>query len=398
MLAGDLTPREEQERWEACALSEQATKSTDCQAIRREWESDYKPDDFRTEFQRDYTRIVHSRAFRRLRHKTQVFISPQNDHLCTRMEHSLHVASVGNTIARALRLNTDLVSAIAVGHDLGHAPFGHKGEKCLDKLARKAGLEGFCHELQSLRIVDYLESPYSEHSGLNLTFAVRDGIVCHYGEGFKEVLAPERTKDPQELACTRRGQDSPATLEGCVVRWADIVAYIGRDLEDAYAVGLLKEQDIPKSVAKMLGRSNRSIIAGLVADIVAESRDKGEIRISDRTLQALRELYEFSRERIYNSPTVTRYFSQVDKAMEILFGELVELIRNAQEKGRDGNDLFPERRETWCLKVLSEFLRKDYRTWWEEKPERLALDFVAGMTDSFFIRAFEELFFPQSTV
>jgi dGTPase len=175
------TPRAMYEVRERDLLGGKATSSSDPQYTQRE-HTPYEPDDIRSEFRRDYTRIVHSRAFRRLRHKTQVFISPKNDHICSRMEHSLHVASVSQTIARALQLNEDLVEAIAVGHDLGHAPFGHIGERSLDRVAKKHHLD-FSHERHSLRVVDLLESPYDKHPGLNLTFAVRDGIVCHFGEG-----------------------------------------------------------------------------------------------------------------------------------------------------------------------------------------------------------------------
>ncbi|KKK85961.1 hypothetical protein LCGC14_2768020, partial [marine sediment metagenome] len=222
-----------------------ATLSTDARCIQRQ--HPFQPDDFRLAYHHDFTRIVHSRPFRRLRHKTQVFISPSNDHICTRLEHSLYVASVAETIARALRLNEDLVRAIALGHDLGHAPFGHKGEKVLNDCAKEFGSE-FSHELHSLRVVEHLESPYLEqgHPGLNLTFAVRDGIACHYGEGFERELAPDRLKKPKDLANMKRGEALPATLEGCVVRWADKVAYLGRDLEDAVQLGLFGWEDMPK--------------------------------------------------------------------------------------------------------------------------------------------------------
>ncbi|HPD15509.1 MAG TPA: dNTP triphosphohydrolase [Planctomycetota bacterium] len=394
MAHADSCPREERERLEARVLRSVAAKTADRRVAGRRFPC--TPDDFRTDFERDYTRIIHSRAFRRLRHKTQVFISPRNDHLCTRLEHSLHVASVANTIARALLLNTDLVSAIAAGHDVGHAPFGHKGERCLDELARKAGLPGFSHELQSLRVVDLLDSPYDEHRGLNLTFAVRDGIACHYGEGFEQTLEPDRQKQPECLESIRRGEDRPATLEGCVVRWADKVGYIGRDLEDAYAEKLVAEGELPKVVRRTLGTRNKSIIANLVRDIVTNSRDHDRISVGASVHEALNALYEFSRERIYRSETVTQRFRQIDKAMRFMFDELTSLL--AAAGNRQDGDLFPDQARPWCLQVLSEFLVRDVRTWREERPEQLALDFVAGMTDSFFVSAFEELFFPRSTV
>jgi len=251
----DVSKRVDWEQHERQFLDGRAAHSGDQRLVEREYPQE--PDEFRSEFQRDYTRIIHSRAFRRLRQKTQVFISPRNDHLCTRLEHSLHVASVATTIARALRLNEDLVQAIAVGHDLGHAPFGHAGERVLDVLAKKKDLS-FAHELHGLRVVDKLDSPYENHVGLNLTFAVRDGIVCHYGEGFEKELRPDQDKAPSCLTKTVRGQSRPTTLEGCVVRWADKIAYLGRDLEDAITLKLLDEVEVPDEVKTAMGTRNRA--------------------------------------------------------------------------------------------------------------------------------------------
>jgi dGTPase len=305
------------------------------------------------------------------------------------------VASVAGTIAGALRLNTDLVAAIALGHDLGHAPFGHRGEKCLSELAKRHGLGQFCHELHSLRVVDVLESPYRGRGGLDLTFAVRDGIVCHYGEGFEQSLRPNRTKTPKALKSLRRRATRPATLEGCVVRVADKVAYLGRDLEDAVEVGLIKRDELPRSVSKVLGRTNRDIIARLVDDIVAHSSGQDCIALSRPMHAALNVFYKFSRKRIYESETVTRKFRQVRKAMEFVFGEFLDLAHSAK-KSRD-DDLFPGRSE-WCVSVFEDFLKSDVRKWRNEKPARLVLDFIAGMTDSFFIEAVEELHLPKSSV
>ena len=395
-------PREAWEEQERRFLSKHATRSSDGRATARE--HPYEPDHFRTEFERDYTRIIHSRPFRRLRDKTQVFISPQNDHICTRLEHSLHVASVSKTIARALGLNTDLVSAIAVGHDLGHAPFGHKGQKCLDAMAKEQGLEGFSHELHSLRVVDELESPYRTlgFPGLNLTFAVRDGIACHCGERFEPKLVPDRSKQPEGLRHALTEHPSPATLEGCVVRWADKVGYLGRDLEDAYAVGMLSENDIPKNVREVIGTSNREIIARLVGDICEHSRGNDQITVSDEVLEALNALYAFSDRSIYKSPRVQSHFEQVDTAMKLMFDRLMEM--NEEARSREDGKLFPDRQRftgksgASCVDVLSEFLEDDMPTWRETKPARLVLDFIAGMTDSFFTSSFEELFLPRSAV
>jgi dGTPase len=392
MESREMSPRERAERDEPRFLSGFAAKSTDPVATHREYP--LVRDEFRTEFDRDYTRIIHSRAFRRLRHKTQVFISPVNDHLCTRLEHSLHVASVARTISKALALNNELVSAIAVGHDLGHAPFGHWGENVLAKLGKIHDLR-FEHEIHGLRVVDHLESAYTEHKGLNLTFAVRDGIACHCGEGFEKSLQPDRNKNPDSLIRVSRG-DRPATLEGCVVRFADKVAYLGRDLEDAIEINIIKREDIPPVVTRVLGKSNREIIGSLIGDIFRNSLDQDCIITSEAVHMALNEFYRFNRERIYGSVQVTRRFRQVESAMAAVFDEILGLIATAQKQGAE-DLLFPEREER-CLKVLREFLTSDVREWHEESAARLTIDFIAGMTDTFFIDSFKELFLPGATV
>ncbi len=385
--------RELQEQAEANYLHELATKSTDRPESERKYPQD--PDEFRTEFERDYTRIIHSRAFRRLRHKTQVFISPRNDHICTRLEHSLHVASVARTISKALGLNGKLVAAIAVGHDLGHAPFGHEGEKNLRELAQHDDL-AFAHELHSLRVVDCLESPYgNEHPGLNLTLAVRDGIACHSGETFERELKPDSDRRPEDLAQLTEIGALPATLEGCVVRMADKVAYLGRDLEDAVAMGLVKRDDIPEEVWARLGKTNGDIIASLVRDIVEKSQDRKAIRISPEVCAAMKTFSKFSTEHIYKHKKVVSYFKQVDRAMKFMYDEFRDLIKAAGSR-RNGT-LFPDRDEE-CIEELERFLLDDVADWRSVAPAQLAIDFIAGMTDSYFIRSFQELFLPHSTV
>lgn len=378
-------PRANSEAQEPSYLSRFATKSTDELAIWRE--HDIPPDDFRTQFERDYTRIIHNRAFRRLRHKTQVFISPKNDHLCTRLEHSLHVASVARTISKALGLNNELVAAIAVGHDLGHAPFGHTGEQTLDRLAGQHGLV-FAHELHSLRVVDRLDTTYRDHRGLNLTFAVRDGIACHYGEGFEPELIPDRRKKPERLLVMERGE-KPATLEGCVVRVADKVAYLGRDLEDALSVGIVCENDIPDTVRTILGTRNGAIIGALIGDIYNNSQKRDAVCLSPRVHDALNEFYEFSKARIYQSPKVTHSFAAIGASIERMFSHLLRLITEWLSRGKGGPDLPGDGGK--CLEVLVEFLRDDVRLWREEKPAQLVIDFIAGMTDTFFMDCYEEL-------
>ncbi len=388
-------PREDLEGQEKNALQERATLSTDPKYAGRQFA--LQADRFRTQFHRDYTRIIHCRAFRRLRHKTQVFISPQNDHLCTRLEHSLHVASVAVTIARALRLNEDLVAAIAVGHDLGHAPFGHSGEKVLNQIAAKHNLR-FSHELQSLRVVDRLESPYPRHPGLNLTFAVRDGIVCHYGEGFEPNLQPDRGKTPSALKNTERGKSRPATLEGCVVRWADKVAYLGRDLEDALTLRLVKRREIPSKVRNRLGITNRRIIASLVEELVHNGTSGDRLCVRKRIHTALNDLYEFNMRRIYRSGAATQDQHKLKPAITLMFDRLLsEYNKGAWQSWTPSSTRLSS---VDCLYIFSEFLRKDLRQMNKTRSlgPRLVLDFIAGMTDSFFNRSFTDLCLPQGTV
>ena len=229
---------------------------------------DEPQDPIRLCFQRDAHRILHCTAFRRLRYKTQVIFAPESDHVATRLDHSLYMASIAQTIARALGLNEDLAYAIALGHDLGHGPFGHAGEHLLNKLWKNADpRRSFQHELHSLRVVDRLAvRPSTRERGLNLTYEVRDGIVSHCGERTERFLAPRPRPGPRLETLTARGQ-APLTMEGCVVRMADRIAYIGRDYEDACAV-LGRLPPLPRVVTRVLGGDNRAIINTLVTDMI----------------------------------------------------------------------------------------------------------------------------------
>ena len=319
-------PRAKSEALEPKYLAPFATKSTDHPAASRAHR--VVDCDYRTQFERDYTRIIHSRAFRRLRHKTQVFVDPRNDHICTRLEHSLHVASVARTISKALELNNDLVAAISIGHDLGHAPFGHEGERRLRELATAHDIT-FHHELHSLRVVDRLERMYDGHPGLNLTFAVRDGVACHCGEEFKAQLCPDRDKKPEDLRSVRLG-DLPATPEGCVVRCADKVAYLGRDLEDAITVDIISRDEIPQQVQDVLGSDNREIIGALIGDIVSTS-GSDSIGFSPPVYEAVKTLMDFNYTRIYSDQEkVTSRFKQVHDAMAFMFRKFLGMISEAK--------------------------------------------------------------------
>jgi len=389
------------ERLEERLLESGAARSNDEKLTVREHSEARGSCPYRLAYHRDYTRVLHSRAFRRLHHKTQVFISPENDHLCTRLEHSLYVASIAKTIARTLRLNEDLVQAIAIGHDLGHAPFGHEGEKVLDKLARKHGLEGFEHELHGLRVVDKLDSPYLAKAGfpgLNLTFAVRDGIACHCGENFEATLRPEFCKRPEDLRRMERGAVAPCSLEGCVVRYADKISYLGRDLEDAYTLRLTAADQVPRYVREHLGASNSEMVNRLVGDLVANSVCTGEnahLAIGAEMTKAVNELYAWSKETIYQSAPATASFRPIERIMEPLFSFLLEEIEGCQKRGDVSGLRKPKGQEVWALRVLADFLKQDVANWHTEPPAQLTVDFIAGMTDAFFKQAVTDIFFPR---
>ncbi len=340
----------------------------------------------RTVFERDGQRILHSLSFRRLRHKTQVFLLPENDHIATRMEHALYVASISATVARALGLNSDLVNAIALGHDLGHAPFGHEGEQALNEVVEPFGLK-FEHELHSLRTVDHLAKIIGKQgAGLNLSFEVRDGIVSHYGETAEPLVEPDLDKDPSGLYQTRRGVSKPATLEGCIVRIADRVAYLGRDLEDALRAHLIKTDDVPLGVKNTLGATNGQIVGTLVEDLIEGNHNHpGAIGFSREINSAVRSLYEFNYNRIYLHPRVKRHSENARRILKLLFERLYEYLTDGDDFKGDKPGVFTQ---------LEYFVRY---TECEQgaDPAQVVMDFISGMTDNYAVRCFEELYIPR---
>ncbi len=374
-------------------LSKYATNDDDEIANKRNSYLEF--DGFRSQFERDYTRILHSRSFRRMRHKTQVFIRPENDHLCTRLEHSLYVASIAKTIAKKLSLNIELVLAISLGHDLGHSPFGHEGEDCLNEIGYPCGIR-FKHELHSLRVIDELDSPYPKHKGLNLTFAVRDGIVCHNGEKFERILKPKRDKSSDELCQMTELGPLPATMEGCVVRFADKIAYLGRDLEDARTIRIITDTEIPAIIKNKLGLKNRDIINVLIRDLVENSEEKDFLCFSEDVFEAFTSCKDFNHSKIYKHDVVINSFPKIREAMKAIFDKFTDIIKQGQEYGQI--DFLNEKHQPHCYEVLAIFLKEDIRDWAQQLPERLSIDFIAGMTDNFFIETFKELFLPRSIV
>jgi dGTPase len=345
-----MTPsiREQLEQRERDILAPQASKSADSKGrVRHENEDPIRP-----AFQRDRDRIIHTKAFRRLKHKTQVFFSPAGDHYRTRLTHTLEVAQIARTIAKVLHLHEELTEAIALGHDLGHTPFGHAGERVLSELVPG----GFNHYEQSLRIVDVLEN---DREGLNLTWEVRDGIARHSkGKHGMPVGAP-----PEHRA---------STIEGQVARVADIVAYVNHDIDDSVRAGILNESALPKHAVELLGHSSSERIGTLVTDVVHQTIAGGvtEIRMSDEVLHALVDLRSYLFEAVYENQVATAEFK---KAAGIL-GGLWEKVRARPE----------------------DFL--DLRTVEAEGVDVAAQDFLAGMTDRYAVRLFEELFIPKPWV
>jgi dGTPase len=303
----------------------------------------------RPAFQHDRDRIIHSKSFRRLKHKTQVFLIPMGDHYRTRLTHALEVSQIARTIAKALRLNEDLTEAISLGHDLGHTPFGHAGEDTLNEIVPG----GFNHADQSLRVVDLLEK---DGKGLNLTFEVRDGILKH-SKGKGEILC----EDPEAMAFT---------LEGQVVRIADIIAYINHDIDDAIRGGVISQNDIPGDCLKRLGHTHSRRINTMVNDMIQETLRSGEggLSISKEVLSAIWDLREFLWEHVYENEAVHSDFYKATKILRELYLHLVE-----------HPDYFLA-----LIKAESFY----------DSPERSVCDFLAGMTDRYAFNLYEKLFLP----
>jgi dGTPase len=340
-----MTIREQLESRERETLAPQAAKSAGSRGrLRAEPEDDVRP-----AFQRDRDRIIHCKAFRRLKHKTQVFFAPTGDHYRTRLTHTLEVSQIARTIAKVLRLHEELTEAIALGHDLGHTPFGHAGERVIDSLMPG----GFNHYEQSLRIIDLLEN---DGRGLNLSWEVRDGIAKH---------SKGKSGAPVGMSEALRA----STIEGQIMRVADLIAYVNHDIDDATRAGLLRAEDLPAEPVRVLGNSSSARIGTLVTDVVTETLAGGlaEIRMSGRVLEAVLSLRSFLFDAVYENSIATTEFK---KATGILSG-LWEKVRERP----------------------AEFL--DSRTIDTEGLDAAARDFLAGMTDRYAIRLFEQLFIPK---
>lgn len=351
---------------------------------RRRVERPEDASDLRGPYFRDTTAIVHSYPFRRMKNKTQVFFAPRNDHICTRIEHVMHVATIAATICRALNLDADLAWAIGLGHDLGHTPFGHLGEQILSRLR---GFGEFRHEIYSLRVVDKLAN---RGRGLNLTYAVRDGIITHCGEKFEQRLVPDHRV--KELSRISDRDELPATWEGVVVRMSDKIAYLGRDLEDAMQLGLVRSDEIPAIGREILGSTNSEIIDSLVNDLIAQSLETGRIGFSDSVYEAFLAVKEFNYRFIYASPALARYHSAFSRVLETLYSYLVTLFE------RGGTDPAAYRDEQNRLAArFADYVGKMHSLYEREEtaPEQVVFDYIAGMTDNFAIEMVQEIMVPR---
>lgn len=329
--------RETQEEWEKEHLAPVAALSADSEGRDRTEEEC----DIRTVYQRDRDRILHCKSFRRLKHKTQVFLAPEGDHYRTRLTHTLEVSQIGRTIARALRLNEDLTEAIALGHDIGHTPFGHAGERILNEICPF----GFRHYEQSIRVVEFLEK---DGMGLNLTKEVRDGIANHRTSG------------------------SPSTLEGKVIRLSDKIAYINHDIDDATRGKILSEESIPKEYSEVLGKSTKERLNTLIHDIINESMGKPDVCMSKEVQEAMTGLRQYMFQSVYTNPLA--------KSEEI---KAVKMLREMYYYFNEHIDEIPE-----------SFRKVEYGH--GESDERMVCDYIAGMSDQYAVNIFKKIYIPVS--
>ena len=329
---------------------------------------------YRQSFALDTDRIMHSMAYARYIDKTQVFYLIRNDHITHRVLHVQLVSKIARTIGRFLKLNEDLIEAISLGHDIGHTPFGHDGERFLSILCKQAGIGNFLHNVQSIQFLDRVER---KGRGWNLCLQTLDGILCHDGEIHNQVLAPIRDKNfksiADEMNFKKRKPDyalMPMTLEGCVVRMADTVAYIGRDLEDAIRLDVIKRLDIPMDVVNILGDTNGTIVYNLVTDIIRHSHGKTYIAFSDPVSLALKRLKDFNLHKIYLNPLIKQYTDKIRDLFDWLFNKYLSDI----EKNNQSSPIF-----TGYLSDMSE----EYLVY--HKPAEIVRDFISGMTDHYFL-------------
>lgn len=368
--------REKNQRNEEFILSPNACFSR--QGIRRKPDSD--DSDVRSIFSHDTDRIIHSMAYTRYIDKTQVFYLVDHDHITHRVLHVQLVSKIAREIGRELSLNVDLIEAIALGHDIGHPPFGHEGEAYLSAISQEHGIGEFHHNVQSVRFLQYIEK---NGEGLNLALQTLDGILCHNGELLKPLLKPHSKKKWEDLDREMQaGSKSivPMTLEGCVVRYSDIFGYIGRDIEDAIKLGLIQRTDIPEDITRLLGNTNRDIINTLVLDIVESSYEKDYIALSPEIGQALFQLKDFNYRNIYLNPRIKTESHKIERIYRELFQTFL-------------NDIY---KENPLSKIYTDFLSFKKEEYIHSNPPPVVVrDFISGMTDDYILKTYADLFIPE---
>jgi dGTPase len=355
-------------------------KSHPAEGIRRRPEAASKAD-MRDAFSIDVDRILHSQAYTSYIDKTQVFYLVGHQGISHRVIHVQLLSRIARTIGRKLGLNDDLIEAIAIGHDLGHPPYGHDGERYLDELCTGAGINPFRHNLQAIQALERIEK--SGH-GLNLTLQVLDGILCHNGEMNEQSVSPQKgatfeALDGKMEAALRGESPLPMTMEGCLVRVADTVSYIGRDIEDAISLGIISRDDLPNSVVRVLGDTNGKIVYSLVEDLARHSSGNA-IVYTPRIFKALIALKEFNYEKIYTNPLVKAESSKIKAMYSLVFSRLVD-------------DVAEMDRTSWVFTNFLDRLGERYIN--SHNPFEMVRDFIAGLTDSGFLRLFTEMFVPR---
>ncbi len=356
---------------EESVLTPYAAKS--CDAVRRHPDKNLE-NDYRTGFSADADRILNSLAYTRYIDKTQVFSLIRNDHITHRVLHVQFVSKIGRTIGRALGLNEDLIEAIAIGHDIGHTPFGHDGETYLSKLCKENGIGEFHHNVQS---VHFLSNVEKKGAGWNLTLQTLDGLLSHNGEIHDKSLSPEpgktfKTLDDEIIQITngKKPKITPMTTEGCLVRIVDTISYIGRDIEDAIRLNLLDRKNLPESCTEILGNTNGTIVYNLVTDIIKNSLGKNQISYSDTFSQAIKDLKKFNLKTIYLNPSAKKHLSGIKDLFKILF----ETYLHDLETGKEDSVIV-----TRFLSKMSDDYKQKFNN------AEIVRDFIAGMTDRYFM-------------
>jgi len=346
-------------------------------------------EDVRGAFYRDQTAIIHSTAFRRMKHKTQVFYAPQNDHICTRIEHVMHVATIAKSICLGLNhfgwnLDLEMAFAIGLGHDLGHAPFGHDGESILNKLL--GGNLAFIHEIHSYRVVQYLAN---SGLGLNLTYGVKDGIITHNGEKYEQQLRPQNFANDLDSVKSRRV--TPSSYEACIVRFADKIAYLGRDIEDAITAKVIKPEQIPQVFAEKIGLKNSQIIDKYVTDIINTSKESDAIQLSDEKFELLLTIRNFNYKNIYLNDKEF-IFPYAEKVLS----EIYEYLENIYEKNKTDYEKYYKSNLS-VVRHFGEYLF-DMKDFYGDNTEtkRILGDYIAGMTDDYAIKFIKQIILPIS--